>query len=46
MEEDKLYEFTVTMCGWGNTPEEAWENCKDQYDIDKEELPNNEILES
>jgi len=41
----KLYDFTVDMCGWGDTPEEAWENCKENFDIDKQELPEYEIID-
>lgn len=35
----KLYEFSLTLCGWGNNPMEAWDNCKDSFDIDKENVP-------
>lgn len=32
----ELYDFTVVMCGWGDSPEEAWEKCKENFDIDKD----------
>lgn len=41
----KLYDFSVVMCGWGDTPEEAWANCKENYDIDQEELPEYSIVD-
>lgn len=34
----KLYDFNATMCGWGDTVEEA-------FDIDKQELPDYELVE-
>lgn len=33
------------MCGWGDTPEEAWENCKDNFDIDEQNFPEYEIVD-
>jgi hypothetical protein len=36
----KLYEFCVTMTGWGESPEEAWENCQENFDISEESLPD------
>ena len=41
----KLYDFSVVICGWGDTPDEAWSNAKDNYDIDKELLPEYELAE-
>ena len=41
----KLYDFNVIMCGWGNSVEEAWENCKEGYDIDKQEMPEFTIVD-
>lgn len=44
----KLYEFTLNPVGWGDTLEEAWDNCKESYDIEKEGIPekgNYEIID-
>ena len=41
----KLYEFTITMCGWGDTSEQAWENCKENFDIAYESIPVKEKIE-
>jgi len=41
----KLYKFDVTMCGWGDSVEEAWENCKENFNIDNQELPEFEIID-
>lgn len=35
----KLYDFSVIMCGWGNTPEEAWRDCQESFDILAENVP-------
>lgn len=42
----KLFEFTVTMVGWGDTPADGWEACKENFDIDSEPLPPNEIIDA
>lgn len=41
----KLYEFDVTMYGWGDSAEEAWENCKENFNIDNQELPEFTIVD-
>ena len=41
----KLYDFDVTMCGWGDSVEEAWENCKENFNIDNQELPEFTIVD-
>lgn len=42
---NKLYDFYFGGTGWGETPEEAWENCKENYDLDKMDLPEYELIE-
>lgn len=39
----KLYDFTIGVCGWGESPEEAWEACKENFNIDKMEIADYEI---
>ena len=41
----KLYDFSLVICGWGNTVDEAWENAKNNFDIDKEQLLEYELIE-
>lgn len=41
----KLFEFTLTVCGWGETVEEAWETCKENFDIDDEPIPESEVID-
>ena len=40
------YEFTVKITGWGVTPDIAWEDAMDSFDIEKEPLPEYEIIDS
>lgn len=37
----KLFEFNITMCGWGNSIEEAWDNCQESFRIEDEPIPEN-----
>lgn len=41
----KLFEFTIKICGWGDTPNEAWEDAKESFDIVREEYPNEDCIE-
>ena len=41
----KLYEFKVCPCGWGDSPEEAWESCKEAFNIDYETDLEYEIID-
>ena len=34
----KLYQFTVTLNGYGDTPEEAWKDMQEHLDIDECEM--------
>ena len=40
----KCYDFYVTVCGWGDTIEEAWERSKEGFDIDNESMPEDYLL--
>lgn len=42
---EKLYEFDVVVCGWGNNPHEAWENAKEGLNVDRMELPEFTIID-
>ena len=44
MKDVYLYEFIIKICGFGSNSEEAWENCKENFDIDDEPLPENGII--
>jgi hypothetical protein len=41
----KLYEFTITVTGWGENPEDAWENVKENFDIVYEGIPNSDNID-
>jgi len=41
----KLYNFKLELAGWGENPEEAWDACKENFDIDREELPKSTVEE-
>ncbi len=43
--EMKEYRFRVTLCGYGNTPEEAWEDAYDSFAADPGEYETCEINE-
>lgn len=43
--EEKTFVFTVDMIGVGTTPEEAWENCQEKFEIGFEEMPIEEKIE-
>jgi len=36
----KYFVFDVTLGGYGETPEEAWENCVEGLDLDPGETPS------
>lgn len=36
----KNFEFKLTLSGWGDTPEEAWENVQDNFYPEKEPMPD------
>ena len=36
----KEYVFTMRLCGYGNTPEEAWLDVAEATDLYKEPLPD------
>ena len=41
----KLYEFNISVCGWGETLKEAQEACRENFDIDKEVLEDFTIID-
>ena len=40
----KLYMFKLYPCGWGDTPEEAWEAMKENFYIEKELMPKKDAI--
>ena len=36
----KCFKFQVYMIGYGETVEEAWEDCQEHFDIDQEPMPD------
>lgn len=41
----KRYEFTITLAGQGETPEEAWQDAVEQFSIDPGSPPDEYIIE-
>ena len=42
---EKTYQFTVDMIGRGETPEEAWRDCQEHFEIGMEDQPTPEKTE-
>lgn len=41
----KCYEFTIKIVGWGEDLEDAFENAKENFDIERESIPDNEVID-
>lgn len=41
----KRYEFTITLAGYGDTPDEAWENAVEGFSLDSGETPDEYTVE-